>query len=224
MWNRMKSNPCEKVEPPRKGRSQISPMAVDEFAQLLVHLQRKLFVPMLFLSLTGVRRNEMLGCYQASVDLQAGTAFIERQQVKLLDGTIGTKDTKTSRRRMVDLVPQLVYAIELHLKDTPGEYLFPRPGTYEAWPATSFSSSLRKAGRQIEVAATAQRIRRVFSSLALSEGGKRAVIAEIMGHSVKINAEHYETIDRSAKRAATESVAETVGRLVGKLGLSLDKP
>jgi integrase len=224
-WQRIKANPCRNVEPPEKGSSQISALAVDDFMGLLVALQeRDLFVPCLFMALAGVRRGEALGMQRSAVDLTDGVAYIGQQVARMLDGSLGLKRPKTKRPRTVTLAPELVYALGLHLAKTKGDLVFPRPGTVSLWNPTTFSTALRDASASIGVVASSQRIRRVFSTMSnRQEGVARKAVAEIMGHSGEINLRHYDDVNLADKRSVTDSVGAAVSRLLAERGLTLEK-
>lgn len=81
-------------------------------------------MPALFLALTAVRRNEMLGTYKDDVDLAEGTVFIERQQMR---------DHDTCRPH----------------GQNDGRATFPQAGTTEPWLDTTFSSLLRDAAKGV---------------------------------------------------------------------------
>jgi len=171
-WDRLRVNPCLKIDKPKKGNSQISPLVLEDFAKFVVALNEKnLFVPALFLALTAVRRNEMLGTYKDDVDLAEGTVFIERQQMRDLEtNAIGVGPTKTGRRPIVPLPPELITALADHMTKTRGKLLFPKPGTTEPWLDTTFSSLLRDAAKGVGVTASSQRLRRVFSTTGRKSG------------------------------------------------------
>jgi integrase len=224
-WQRIKANPCRYVEPPEKGSSQISALPVDGCMELLVALQeRDLFVPCLFMALTGARRCEMLGMQRSSIDLTDGVGQIEQQAARMLDGSLGLKRPKTKRPRPVTLAPELVYALTLHLAKTKGDLVFPRPGTVSLWNPTTFSTALRDAGASIGVTASSQRIRRVFSTMSnRQEGVARKAVAEIMGHSGEINLRHYDDVNLADKRSVTNSLGAAVSKLLAEQGLTLEK-
>ena len=90
----------------------------------------------------------MLGTYKDGVDLAEGAVFIERQQMRDLEtNEIGVGPTKTDRRRIGPLPPELITALADHMDKTPGKQLSPKPGTTQPWLDTTFSSLLRDAAK-----------------------------------------------------------------------------
>jgi integrase len=148
-WDRLRVNPCLKIDKPKKGNSQMSPLVLEDFGKFVVALNEKdLFVPALFLALTAVRRNEMLGIYKDDVDLAEGTVFIERQQMRDLEtNEIGVGPTKTGRRRIVPLPPEVNAALADHMAKTAGKLLSPsreRPSHSSTPPSSACSGMQRR--------------------------------------------------------------------------------
>ena len=98
-WDYLVFNPAEHASLPRKrrrGQSIAQPWSVEELAQWLRHAQQDRFAGMWVLAATtGMRRSELLGVRQDSLDLNAGTLTIDETLISV-GGRAEESDGKTT--------------------------------------------------------------------------------------------------------------------------------
>jgi integrase len=104
-------SPADLAMPPRVGRSEMK--ALDEgqaAAMLRAAAGTALYLPLLLAIGTGMRRGELLGLRWADVDLEAGTATVNRTLQEAY-GELHLKEPKTTRSRRAVTLPSVVVEV-----------------------------------------------------------------------------------------------------------------
>jgi integrase len=196
-WHLIHSNPCDAVDLPRHKAREIQALTREQAARLLA-IDSKHRVVFAFLLSTGARPSEALALKWTDIDLEKGSATIQRTlqwHSKAQGGGWYFADTKTrGSRRSVPLPASLVKELREH-RSKQAEVLL-RLGirtdlvfcTSEATPILRrnlvkrhFKPTLAKAELPANLSLYA--LRHTCASLLLQAGTHPKVVAERLGHS-----------------------------------------
>lgn len=115
-WQLLVRNPADAVEPPKPPRKEMRALSEAETAWLLqVAMGTRFYVPVLLAVTTGMRRGELLGLHWKDVDLENGTASVQRS-VEQTNAGIRFKSPKGRKGRPITLLPITVEALREHKK------------------------------------------------------------------------------------------------------------
>lgn len=113
-WQVILSNPCDRVAPPKAGKTKIQALDTDEAIHLLelldgVPMQYRTAVTVLLF--TGMRRGELLGLEWRDINFAKGTISITRSSLYLPDRGTFEDETKNNSSDRVIRAPQAVMEI-----------------------------------------------------------------------------------------------------------------
>lgn len=220
----VRRNVVRAVKRPAASRTEARYLTPDELHRLLATAEGdRLEALWVLLALTGMRRGEALALRWSDVDLDAGTARVERT-VARIGGELTFSPAKTERsRRTVPLSSPVVAALREHRRrqleermaapgwnDVQGLVFVTRIGTpiepHNAW--RSFKALAAKAGLEDVKIHT---LRHSVASAALAAGVPIKVVADLLGHSsTAITADVYSHVTEVLARSAADDVARVV--------------
>jgi integrase len=181
-------NPCKRVEPPKKGKSQVKPASMDEAMELWEGLaETVLSVPTVVAFGTGMRRGEFLAVHKEDVDLEKCEILVRRSLTYNKKREPVLKNTKTDRWRYVKIPKCAVPWLQAHLADPlwpSSPLLFPNPYTGGLWPPDVFSSAFYCRVRVLKLPlVSVQGLRHSFATVMLKAKVPMKVTSTILGHS-----------------------------------------
>lgn len=227
-WQRLPRNPADRAKPPSLASlSELPPRtwSARQLDDFLDHVRSdRLYAAWRTLSMTGVRRGELLGLSWDAVDLDAGRLAITRT---LIDGKGAPQfsEPKTKRgRRSVALDAGTVDALHEHRERQLDERLswgpayedrglvFCREDGTPIWPRTfsrSFDRHVREAGLpKIRL----HDLRHSHATLALEAGVHPKVVQERLGHAtIAITLDTYSHAIPAMQEDAAEKIAALLG-------------
>lgn len=232
-WNIIARNPCELVELPRQKREEMKAFSPEEATRFLKAAREdKHGIVLAFALATGMRVNEYLALQWKDVDLQKGTATIQRVVVWRGGGGWYFSEPKTSKsRRTVPLPASLVARLAAHRREQAehrmklgGEYdnhdlVFATgkgtPIYYRNIATRHFAPVLKRAGLQ---GFRLYDLRHSCATLLLSAGENPKVVSERLGHSsIVLTLDIYSHVLPDMQRAATEKLESLLFKQTGTL-------
>ncbi|GHO91015.1 hypothetical protein KSF_010630 [Reticulibacter mediterranei] len=193
------SNPCDRVELPKKIKSKNNFLSQDEALQLLDACKdHKLFSVLVPLALaTEARESELLALTWSDIDLEQGLVSInktltsekqEQGEKKLAINSVTPKSE--SSKRVLTLPDFAIAALRSHRKQqlaagtpNPLNLLFPSPDTGSHYWPTSVSSAFSRFARKRDFAITFHDLRHTGATLLLESGTDPKTVSERLGHS-----------------------------------------
>lgn len=112
-WDLITSSPADRVDPPRRARSEVVPPAAGDVARLLDAAEPTLSLYLRISAVTGARRGQVCALRWPDVDLDAGEIRFTRALAKVTGGTV-EKGTKTGARYPVAIDPTTVAQLRDH--------------------------------------------------------------------------------------------------------------
>src|SRR3954454_23762470 len=111
------ANPCERVDPPRMPKREMTFLDWDE-AMLLAEAHNERYRAMIYLAVdSGMRWSELVGLRRGKLDLRHGKVRVTEQLVQLSDGTFLRKEPKTSAGvRSITISPFTAAVVADHLE------------------------------------------------------------------------------------------------------------
>jgi integrase len=208
------TNPCERVDPPRVPKREMRFLDWDEAIRLAeAHNER--YRALIYVAVdTGMRWSELAGLRRAKVDLRNRKIRVTEQLVQLQDRTYLRKEPKTSAGvRSITISPftasLLAAHMEAHAQPGPDALVFAnaagRPLSASSFLTHHFSKAQKAAG----VSCRFHDLRHTSVALAIAAGAHPKAIQSRMGHS-SINV----TLDRYGHLfpELDEAIAEAFGR------------
>jgi integrase len=112
-------NPAAAISPPKVTGADLEILTGDQVQAALAGLRcRSIFVPIVLLLATGMRRGELVGLRWSDLDLDLGKLRVERSIEKTMKHGLRVKLPKTKHgRRTVSLPPIAIEALRQHRKD-----------------------------------------------------------------------------------------------------------
>jgi integrase len=184
-------NPCKRVEPPKKGKSQVKAANVDQAMELWEGLaETVLSVPTVTAFGTGMRRGELLAVHKEDVDLEKREILVRRSVTYNKKREPVLKNTKTDRWRYVKIPKFAVRWLKAHLDDTlwpSSPLLFPNPYTGGLWPPDVFSSAFYCRVSVLKLPrVSVQGLRHSFATVMLKAKVPMKVTSTALGHSTTV--------------------------------------
>jgi integrase len=221
-WNLMSRNPCEAVDTPSKGHSEVLALDEDGALALLSGLRdTSLAAPVHIALLTGLRRGELLALRWGDVDLDRRVANVRRALEQLKGGACAVKDTKTKKsRRPVPLTTEAIDVLKAHRAPqnairlrspgyNPEGLVFPDPATGDAWGPDRFSSAFYYRAHKLGIAITFHGLRHSFATIALRARVPMKMVSDILGHTTTaITADLYTHVLEDMQHEAADRVGE----------------
>jgi integrase len=184
-------NPCKRVEPPKKGKSQVKAANVDQAMELWEGLaETVLSVPTVMAFGTGMRRGEFLAVHKEDVDLEKREILVRRSLTYNKQREPVLKNTKTDRWRYVKIPKFAVPWLQAHLEDPlwpSSPLLFPDPFTGGLWSPDVFSSTFYYRVRVLKLPTiSVQGLRHSFATVMLKAKVPMKVTSTALGHSTTV--------------------------------------
>jgi integrase len=217
------SNPVNDAEPPRVEQAPMVTLTADQQAALLEAAGgTDIYLPILMLLGTGVRRGELLGLAWPNVDLEAGLVHVVQVVEETRAGTRVKPQPKTTHgRRAVTLPAVAIEALRQHRIAQAEEYLrlglgrpdllFPR---WAASPAVFGTAFHRMAGK-VGIECSIHDLRHTHCTDLLAAGVHPKVVSERLGHSsVAFTLQRYGHVSPGMQDAAARQVDQALRRLL----------
>lgn len=192
------ANPCDRVDPPRAKRVEMS--VLDEYeTERLLSAARAVdppsFYPAVLLAANvGLRRGEVLALRWADVDFEAGALQISRSLQRSREGlAFGEPKTNTSRRRLsldVETVAELRShrarqdVQRLSVVDTWQDNDLVCPGPMgEAWNPSNLTRCFGRLAKRLKLDVRLHDLRHSHASQLIRAGASAKVVQERLGHA-----------------------------------------
>lgn len=220
-------NVAAAVQPPPVPRRRIDAPTVESIHQVFAAVAGTLVEhETRFTAYTGIRQGELVALRWADLDLEAGTARIERAMTRVPHrGIVETPTKSHASDRLVPLAAPLVAALRTH-RAMQAQH---RLNVGAAWEDLDlvFPSSIgtpqdpRNVLRRFQAALAEagyprmrwHDLRHCCASLMLSAGIPLAVVSELLGHSsIQITKDTYGHITADAKHDAVRRLSEVLAR------------
>lgn len=184
-WGYLETNPCERADPPRQARVEMSVWDADQLKAFLASVETDPLYPLwTLLAMTGMRRGEALGLRRRDLDLVNARLSV-RQSLVSTGREIYLSELKTARgRRVVALDAHTVeilraqvadaWLYDLVFVDGAGEPLNPN------WVTRRFQNLVARAGLGHF---RLHDLRHTHATLALEAGVHPKIVSERLGHS-----------------------------------------
>ncbi len=222
-WNVIARNPCELVELPRQNREEMKAFSPKEAAAFLEAAKDDRFgIVLTFALATGMRVNEYLALQWKDIDLQKGTATVQRVVIWRPKGAGWTfAEPKTSKsRRTVPLPASLVKRLAEHRREQAEQRMKLGPlyenhdlvfATGKGTPIYYRNLALRHFAPTLERAKLQgfrlYDLRHSCATLLLSAGENPKVVSERLGHSsIVLTLDIYSHVLPDMQRAATDKL------------------
>jgi integrase len=205
-------NVAEMVDAPRYLAPEVVPLSVVEVRTLLAAARSERLYALFLLAVhTGARQGELFALHVRDLDLKAGTLSINGTMNE--DGTISPPKTARGRRR-IDLAPDVVKALEEHLKRNPtNDDLLFTSADGSALRKSNFirrewASLLKKAGLPPTKFHT---LRHTAATLMLSSSVHPKVVQETLGHSsIEMTMDVYSSVIPGMGKAAASVLSDLI--------------
>ena len=182
------SNPCERVHPPRVPKREMVFLTWDE-AVALAEATHERYRALIYLAVdSGMRWSELVGLRRAKVDLRRGKVRVTEQLIRLQSGEWLRKETKTAAGlRSITISPETAAIVAAHAgrfaAPDPDGLGFPNragnPLISSSFWQHYFQPALQAAG----FACRFHDLRHTSVALAIAEGAHPKAIQTRMGHS-----------------------------------------
>lgn len=106
-WDLIPASPADRVDPPRRTRTEVTPPAASDVARLLAEADDVLKLYLRISAVTGARRGQVCALRWPAIDVDAGEIRFTRALAKVAGGVI-EKGTKTGARYPVAIDPTTV--------------------------------------------------------------------------------------------------------------------
>jgi integrase len=195
-WRWINRNPIETTQPPAPVRSNPSPPTPDEAAALIMAAgDDEDWAAFVWAAMTtGARRGELCALRRGDVDLAGAVLRIE-SALKLENGDLVRRETKTHQQRRIALDPETVAVLTEHLARVderaaahgisvvPGAYLFTSlpDGSAPIAPDTATQRYARMAAR-LGIASTFHKLRHYSATELIAAGVDIRTVAGRLGH------------------------------------------
>jgi integrase len=223
-WRLLMQNPASMVKPPRHERREMQALSPEEAAQFLTEAVNDEWSVLFALALTtGMRPEEYLGLQWKSLDLEKGTATVQRTLVwRRKGGGWYLSEPKTSRSRRTVPLPASVTSELIHHKRKQGEQRLKAGPTYQnkdfvfanadGGPlvpsnliSRHFKPILKRAG--LSPSLRLYDLRHSCATLLLSVGENAKVVSERLGHAgIAMTLDVYSHVLPSMQQAAAEKL------------------
>jgi len=164
-----------RVRPPVHAPRYFTP---EQLARLIDHAEPETRIVVLTAALTGMRKGELAGLRWTDVDLVGGMISVRR--------SFGRDTTKSGRERQVPIAAPLLRELKEWRLKTPGELVFPRPGTDRmrggTWHVLGFRSAMRRAGLD-RTGLLFRHLRSTFATHLAASSGDLRLVQVLLGHS-----------------------------------------
>lgn len=223
--NLIARNPTDDANVPAKVRSKTESWTAEEAGQFLGSVRdSRLYAAFMTLTMTGMRRSEVLGLRWADIDLDAGTLAV-RQVTSLDKYTPFISEPKTAKsRRVVALDKGTVTALRAHRI----RQFEVRVAAGPAWKQTdlvfaqldgsithpqTLSGAFERAAKAAKLPAIGiHGLRHSHASLGLASGIPLVIMSERLGHSsVAVTGDVYSHSLPSQHQAAADAIAGLIG-------------
>jgi len=226
-------NPASMVDLPRQERKEMQAMTPEQAGQLLAAVKDTRFAALFIFALTtGMRPQEYLALKWSDVDMEKGTATVQRALVWSQKKGIGWHfdEPKTSRsRRTIPLPASMVRALVEHRRRQGEERLragsewqdhglvfsgsLGAPHTIPGLTKQGFKPALAKAGLP---KFSLYSLRHSHAVMLLSNGENPKVAAERLGHStIVLTLDTYQHVLPDMQQAAAERIESLMFRNAG---------
>jgi integrase len=180
------ANPCDRVDPPRVPRREMTFLDWDDAVRLAeAHNER--CRAMIYLAVdSGMRWSELVGLRRGKVDLRNGKVRVTEQLVQLSDGTFVRKEPKTSagiRSISRFTVSVLADHIDEHSATGPDGLVFANAAGNPLSSSSFLTHHFAKAQRSVGVHCRFHDLRHTSVALAIASGAHPKAIQARMGHS-----------------------------------------
>jgi integrase len=186
--DRILSNPCDKVRPPKIPRTEMAALTWEQ-ATALADAHSDRFRPMIYLAIdTGMRWGELVGLRRKSIDVVRCKVRVVEQLVRLEDGEWVKRPPKTDAgRRTVTISSSVAEMLAEHLErfvdPEPGALVFPNRAGHPLSHSSFQTHHFRKAQEASGVYCRFHDLRHTSVALAIAEGAHPKAIQTRMGHS-----------------------------------------
>ena len=222
-WHMLPRNPCEFVDLPRMARKEMQALSPEEASQFLEAAKAdKLGIVLSFALATGMRPEEYLALKWSDVDLQAGSATVQRTLVWRKGGGWYFGEPKSSRSRRTIPIPRTLVTELADHRRKQGESRLKKGADYQNNDlvfATSDGTPIilrNLVRRHFQPVLNRAKLLPTFrlydlrhscATLLLSAGENPKVVSERLGHaSIVLTLDTYSHVLPSMQQAATEKL------------------
>jgi integrase len=227
-WGLVRENVVKRTKAARERPFHAQPLTADQAREFLAATSEDRLFPLWALALgTGVRQGEALALTWPDVDLEAGTATIEKTLQRPRDGSGGWRlePPKSSRaRRTVSLPAFVVTALRAH-RPSQGREKLARGGdwaegdfvftTTRGTPLDGPNVTHQLQRALADAGLPRQRfhdLRHAAASLLLAQGADLRTVMEVLGHSsITLTANTYAHVGRAALKDAAAKLDAALG-------------
>lgn len=185
---RLLSNPCDRVEPPRVPKREMTFLTWEQVVDLAeAHSER--FRPLIYLAVdAGMRWSELIGLRRSRVDLRNRKVRVTEQLVRLDTGEWLRKEPKTGASvRSITISPFTAEILAPHLERfaVPGldGLVFPNGAGKPVASSSFYNQHFRRALSRAGIRCRFHDLRHTSVALAIAEGAHPKAIQGRMGHS-----------------------------------------
>jgi len=195
-WELIDRNVASLVDPPRRQRPKIRPLAPDKARQFLNSVRGHRLEALFSVALAvGLRQGEALGLRWEDIDMAAGVLRVNHQ-LQRVDGRLTLVEPKTDRsRRTLVIPPSIIERLHDHERRQLAERLWAGPKwtdsglvfTNRCGGPLPARNVIREFHKSLEAAGIARirfhDLRHSCATLLLVQGVSPRVVMEILGHS-----------------------------------------
>src|SRR5262249_1547365 len=234
-WRLLVQNPAAMAKAPRQVRKEMQALSPEEASRFLRAAEKDSFGVLFALALTtGMRPEEYLALQWKDIDLEKGTATVQRTLVwRRKDGGWYFSEPKTSQsRRTVPLPASVVRWLVRHkklqgaqkLKAGPKydyiDLVFATPKGHPLNPSNLISRNFKPILKSAGLSTTIRLydLRHSCATLLLAAGENAKVVSERLGHSgIALTLDVYSHVLPSMQQAATEKLEKLLFTAAGTL-------
>ena len=182
------ANPCERVDPPRTPKREMTFVDWDE-ALLSAEALGDQYRAMIYLAVdSGMRWSELVGLRRGKLDLRHGKVRVTEQLVQLADGTFLRKEPKTAAGvRSITISPFTAAVLADHLEANCAlgvdSLVFPNAAGNPLMSSSFLTHHFAKAQRSVGLKCRFHDLRHTSVALAIASGAHPKAIQARMGHS-----------------------------------------
>ena len=207
-------NPVAIVQIKGCQKHEIESLTAQQVKTLLFHAKgHSLYLAILLLVTTGVRRSELCGIKWKDINFEQKRLIIKRAVVKYGGYGILIHEPKTrSSKRLLPLHDYVVETLQKHLQaGKQSEYIFSRPNGEPIYPESIYDY-LKRLGKKAGVPhVNVHMLRHTAASLLLEAGENPKIVQELLGHSsIAITMDTYSHVMPGLKEQAVSKLCSMI--------------